>query len=211
MEKLIIVTSHLCCEIALPLGHNDEKSIFPHHVVKVFLISLISFLSIISIAQSKTQRSTTGLKTMFYNVAIRLSGWSQTACLRYMLPSPKVLPHDRGYLPQICTLSSSPSSQSFSPSHSHCLAMHLFLEQANWFHRQEESRGETAHSQHHKSKHLSERKKRQKQHTVVEVAQFFSIKAHFSHLPLSLSIFREGYWPWSQLEDVVLSLLQFLV
>lgn len=41
--------------------------------------------------------------------------------------------------PQICTLSSRPSSQSFSPSQSHCLAMHLFLEQANWFHRHDES------------------------------------------------------------------------
>lgn len=41
--------------------------------------------------------------------------------------------------PQISTLSSRPSSQSFSPSQSHCLAIHLFFEQANWFHKHEES------------------------------------------------------------------------
>ena len=47
--------------------------------------------------------------------------------------------HLKGHQPQICTLSSRPSSQSFSPSHSHCLAMHLFFEQANWFHKHDES------------------------------------------------------------------------
>lgn len=52
---------------------------------------------------------------------------------------PPSQPLKRGHSPQIWALSSRPSSQSFSPSHSHCLAMHLFLEQANWFHRHEES------------------------------------------------------------------------
>lgn len=47
--------------------------------------------------------------------------------------------HLKEHQPQICTLSSRPSSQSFSPSHSHCLAMHLFFEQANWFHKHDES------------------------------------------------------------------------
>ena len=45
-------------------------------------------------------------------------------------------------LPQIPSLSSKPSPQSSSPSQSHCLAMHLCLEQANWFHRHEESVGD---------------------------------------------------------------------
>lgn len=55
--------------------------------------------------------------------------------------------------PQISALSSRPSSQSFSPSQSHCLAMHLFFEQANWFHRQEESAegsGEQTQQKDHK-------------------------------------------------------------
>lgn len=42
-------------------------------------------------------------------------------------------------IPQRSMFSSTPSPQSSSPSQSHCFAMHLFFEQANWFHRQEES------------------------------------------------------------------------
>lgn len=68
------------------------------------------------------------------HAAVAPSLSSVTFNSRFLTAATKAL-----HSPQISTLSSRPSSQSFSPSQSHCLAIHLFFEQANWFHKHEES------------------------------------------------------------------------
>lgn len=125
--------SHLPFEIAVPLGPlGDEKNLFasvPAQIIRnargliCRLIKAVSFLSVrfAALLEEHMELPHT-IQRMWPFTPASHSPW-----------------HRKGHQPQICTLSSRPSSQSFSPSHSHCLAMHLFFEQANWFHKHDES------------------------------------------------------------------------